>query len=155
MNPDPNLDLTIERIIRAPRKAVWIAWTTPESLAQWWLPAPLQCRVERLEPHPGGAFVTKMSEDGETYVPHLNACFLLADEYERLVFTNALTSDWRPATPTPVAITAEITLTDHEKGTTYKAQVRHADPNAKQHHEDLGFTKGWGTVATQLATFVE
>lgn len=31
MNPD--LDLSIERIIRAPRKAVWEAWTDPASLA--------------------------------------------------------------------------------------------------------------------------
>ena len=37
-NIDPELDLTLERIIRAPRAAVWDAWTDPASLASWWLP---------------------------------------------------------------------------------------------------------------------
>lgn len=70
MNPD--LDLSIERIIRAP-KAVWEAWINPECLAQWWIPASKVCRVERLEVRPGGAFVTRMSDDGAGFVPHLDA----------------------------------------------------------------------------------
>ena len=36
MNPD--LDLTLERVIRAPRAAVWQAWTDPAKFAKWWLP---------------------------------------------------------------------------------------------------------------------
>ena len=63
MNPD--LDLGLDRIIRAPASVVWDAWTDPASLASWWLPAPTQCRVERLDTVPGGAFVTSMSEDGD------------------------------------------------------------------------------------------
>jgi uncharacterized protein YndB with AHSA1/START domain len=45
--PDPNLDLTTSRIIKAPRRLVWSAWTDPENLAQWWIPAPARCRVAR------------------------------------------------------------------------------------------------------------
>ncbi|WP_207211708.1 SRPBCC domain-containing protein [Promicromonospora panici] len=44
---NPELDLGVDRIIRAPRKQVWDAWTQPDKLAQWWIPAPTQCRVER------------------------------------------------------------------------------------------------------------
>ena len=29
-----------------------------------------------------------MSDDGDVFVPHLDACFLVVDEYERIVFTN-------------------------------------------------------------------
>ena len=87
MNPD--LDLSLDRIIRAPRSVVWNAWTDPASLASWWLPAPTQCRVERLDTVPGGAFVTSMSDDGIEFVPHLDACFLddarKSDEAARLV----------------------------------------------------------------------
>ncbi|NKQ57635.1 polyketide cyclase [Amycolatopsis sp. K13G38] len=151
----PDLDLSIERIIRAPRKTVWNAWTDPDNLAQWWLPAPALCRVDRLEVRPGGGFVTRMSEDGETFVPHLNACFLVADEFERIVFTNAITSDWRPAAPEPVTLTAEITLDDHAEGTDYRILVRHGDRAAKDRHLELGFTEGWGTVLGQLARFAE
>ena len=118
MNPD--LDLSLERVIRAPRTVVWNAWTDAASLEQWWLPAPMRCRVERLEVTPGGGFVTRMSDDGVEFVPHVDACFLVVDAFERVVFTNAIDSEWRPATPEPVAMTAEITMRDHADGTDYR-----------------------------------
>lgn len=153
MNPD--LDLTVERIIRAPRAAVWTAWTDPSRLAKWWLPAPMRCRVERLEIRPGGAFVTRMSDDGVDFVPHLDAAFLVVDDLRRLVFTNAIDSGWRPATPDPVSMTAEVTLNDHPDGTDYRVIVRHGDPAARARHEKLGFADGWGSVTAQLARIVE
>ncbi|MGP3910518.1 SRPBCC domain-containing protein [Nonomuraea sp. 10N515B] len=153
MNPD--LDLALERIIRAPRATVWRAWADPSRLEQWWVPAPYRCRVDRLELRPGGAFMTRMSDGGAEFVPHLDACFLAVDELERIVFTNAITSTWRPAKPAPVAMTATIMLNDHPDGTDYRILVRHGDPESRAHHEKLGFAEGWGTVAGQLATFAE
>jgi uncharacterized protein YndB with AHSA1/START domain len=64
---DPDLDLRIDRVIRAPRARVWKAWTDPVDLARWWLPAPTQCRVDHLDVVPGGAFVTSMSDDGASF----------------------------------------------------------------------------------------
>jgi uncharacterized protein YndB with AHSA1/START domain len=149
------LDLSLNRVIRAPRTAVWDAWTDPARLAAWWLPVPMTCRVERLDVTPGGAFVTSMSEDGIDFMPHLDACFLFVDAAKRLVFTNAVDSHWRPAAPDPVSMTAEITLLDHPEGTDYRVIVRHADPEARARHEDLGFFDGWGAVTRQLAELVE
>jgi uncharacterized protein YndB with AHSA1/START domain len=153
MNPD--LDLGLQRVIRAPRPVVWSAWTDAAKLAQWWLPAPTHCRVERLEATPGGAFVTRMSDDGVAFVPHLDACFLVVDPFERLVFTNAIDSDWRPAAPSPVAMTAEVLLQDHPDGTDYRVIVRHGDAATRARHEELGFLDGWGTVTDQLAALTE
>ncbi|HTF09543.1 MAG TPA: SRPBCC domain-containing protein [Asanoa sp.] len=153
MNPD--LDLTLERVIRAPRSTVWRAWTDPARLEKWWIPAPSRCRVDRLEVRPGGAFVTRLSDDGADYVPHLDAAFLVVDELERIVFTNAIDSAWRPAAAAPVAMTAEITLADHPDGTLYRIVVRHGDPAARALHEKLGFEDGWGMVTGQLATMAE
>ena len=153
MNPD--LDLALERIIRAPRATVWDAWTDPSRLAQWWIPAPTVCRVDRLDVRPGGAFVTRMSDDGAEFVPHLDAIFLVVDDGARIVFTNAIDSAWRPAEPAPVPMTAEITLADHPDGTDYRIVVRHGDPAARDRHEKLGFAEGWATVAAQLAAVVE
>jgi uncharacterized protein YndB with AHSA1/START domain len=152
---NPDLDLGLERIIRAPRATVWDAWTDPSRLEQWWVPAPSRCRVEQLDLRPGGAFVTRMSDDGAGFVPHMDACFLAVDELQRLVFTNAIDSTWRPARPAPVAMTATITLDDHPDGTDYRIVVRHGDPESRAHHDKLGFADGWGTVTAQLAALAE
>jgi uncharacterized protein YndB with AHSA1/START domain len=152
---DPDLDLRIDRVMHAPRARVWKAWTDPHDLARWWLPAPLHCRVDHLDVVPGGAFVTSMSDDGATFAPHLDACFVVVNPGERIVFTNALDSRWRPASPAPVAMTAEITFSDHPQGTQYNVLVRHADAGSRTHHEELGFADGWGTVTGQLAAIAE
>jgi uncharacterized protein YndB with AHSA1/START domain len=152
---NPDLDLGLERIIRAPRATVWSAWTDPSRLEQWWVPAPARCQVDRLDLRPGGAFVTRLSDGGAEFAPHMDACFLVVDELERIVFTNAIDSTWRPASPDPIAITATITLDDHPDGTDYRMVVRHGDPEARALHDKLGFADGWGSVAGQLAALAE
>lgn len=153
MNPD--LDLGIDRIIRASREDVWAAWTDPANLAQWWVPAPTRCRVERLDVRPGGAFVTLMSDDGDAFVPHLDACFIVVEKFECIVFTNAIDSGWRPTSPAPVPMTAEVVLRDCPDGTDYRITVRHGDPAARARHAELGFADGWGSTTGQLASLVE
>lgn len=153
MNPD--LDVVIERIIRAPRAKVWKAWITPELFSKWWIPEPYTCRVESFAPHAGGGFVTSMSEDGSMFMPHMDAAFLVVDEAERLVFTNAVDSTLRPANPEPVAVTGEVTLADHEEGTLYRIIARHGDPEARARHDALNLAEGWGFVTGQLAGLVE
>ena len=150
---NPELDLRIERVIKAPRSAVWHAWTDPESFAQWWIPAPAVCRVAKMELVPGGALVTEISEGGGAFGPHLDACYLAIEPERRVVFTNALVGGWRPAVEP--FITAMITLDDHPQGTLYTAHVMHKSAEVRQQHAELGFYDGWGTVAAQLAALVE
>jgi uncharacterized protein YndB with AHSA1/START domain len=152
-SPDPDLDLTISRVIKAPRHAVWSAWTDPASLAEWWVPAPARCKVVEMQLRPGGSFVTEISENGGDFTPHLNACFLAVDELERIVFTDALVGGWRPAEQ--AFMTAVITLKDHPAGTDYAAHAMHKSNADRKAHEEMGFYDGWGTVAEQLARLVE
>src|SRR5688572_447988 len=77
---DPSRDLQISRVIKAPRSAVWHAWTERASFEQWWVPAPAKCRVQEMDLRPGGALITRISEGGGDFVPHLSACFLAVDE---------------------------------------------------------------------------
>jgi uncharacterized protein YndB with AHSA1/START domain len=150
---NPELDLTMSRVIRAPRSAVWRAWTDPASFEQWWVPAPARCKVQAMDLCPGGAFVTRISENGGEFIPHLDACFLAVDRLERIVFTNALVEGWRPAEQP--FMTAVITLRDHPTGTEYLAHVMHRSRADRDMHEEMGFHDGWGTVAEQLAALVE
>ena len=150
---DPELDLTMSRVIKAPRQAVWDAWTDRASFEQWWIPAPARCKVMEMELRPGGSFVTQMSEDGGEFAPHLRACFLAVDDLERIVFTNALVGGWRPAEQP--FMTAIITMQDHPLGTEYVAHVMHKSNADRNMHDEMGFHDGWGTVAEQLAALVE
>ena len=152
---DPRLDLTLQRVIRAPRQTVWRAWTEPDLLARWWTPAPTLTRVDRLEARAGGGFVTRMSEDGDVFLPHSDNVFIVVEPGERLVFTNAVDSAWRPALPAPVPMTAEIVLGEHPDGTDYQVTVRHGDPAHRDLHEQLGFFDGWGSVTAALAALAE
>ncbi|QNA85158.1 SRPBCC family protein [Sphingomonas sp. So64.6b] len=150
---DPELDLTISRIIKAPRSAVWRAWAEPANFERWWIPAPARCQVVALDLTPGGALETRMSEDGGDFGPHLSGCFLAVDMGERIVFTNSLLAGWRPAEQP--FMTAIITLADHPLGTEYSAHVMHKNGADRTMHQNLGFADGWGTVAAQLAALVE
>ncbi|WP_017593850.1 SRPBCC domain-containing protein [Nocardiopsis potens] len=142
-------------MIRAPRHRIWRAWTDPALLRQWWVPAPATARVDLLDVRPGGGFVTRMSDGGRDFAPHTDGVFLVVEEGHRLVFTNAVTSAWRPAAPEPVAMTAEIVLGEHSDGTDYRVTVRHGDPEARARHERLGFFDGWGSVTKALAALAE
>lgn len=152
---DPTLDLALQRVIRAPRSAVWRAWTDPVHLQQWWVPAPTIARIDQFDVSPGGAFVTSMSDDGDAFMPHTDSIFPVIEPKTRLVFTNAVNSAWRPTAPAPVPMTAEIALADHPEGTDYRVVVRHGDPADRDRHEQLGFFDGWGSVTAALAELVE
>ena len=150
---DPELDLTISRIIKAPRKAVWRAWADRASFEKWWVPAPARARVVEMDMRPGGALLTEISEDEGNFVPHISGCFLEVEEEARLVFTDALVGGWRPAEQS--LMTATITMRDHPQGTEYVARVMHKNAATRKKHEEMGFYDGWGTVAAQLAELVE
>lgn len=148
-NPiNPTLDLTLHRIIDAPRAAVWQAWTHPDHLKQWWCPKPWQTIHAEIDLRPGGIFHTIMR--GPDGTEHNNmGCYLEVIEGERIVFTDALGPNYRPTTAP--FITAIITFTDHAGGTAYHAHVMHKDTAERERHDTMGFHEGWGAAATQLA----
>ena len=148
-------ELTISRQIAAPPAAVWDAWSDPAKLAQWWIPAPIICRVDQLDLRPGGGFVTRMREEGATdFQPHVDGCFLEAIPNERLVFTTVLTEGWQPVDPW-LALTAILTFEAKDGGTLYSARVLHKSPEESAKHEEMGFYEGWGTAIGQLAGLLE
>ncbi|MBM6621433.1 SRPBCC family protein [Micrococcaceae bacterium RIT802] len=150
---NPDLDLTISRVIKAPRSAVWNAWANPRSFEKWWVPEPEVCCVIDMDLRPGGSFRTEISLDGAPFAPHITGCFLAVEEMERIVFTDALLGGWRPAETS--FLTAVFTMKDHPEGTEYTATAMHRHSADRKQHEELGFHEGWGTVTRQLAELVE
>ncbi len=147
---DPR-DLIIRRTLRAPRSALWRAWTEPELLKQWWCPKPWTTEVRAFDLRPGGAFHTYMSgpDGGESDNP---GCFLEVQPQSRLVMTSMLGADWRPLKPW-LGFTAIITMEDDAAGCRYTAHVMHPDAESSQQHEKLGFFDGWNTAISQLDDF--
>ncbi|MEM7444915.1 MAG: SRPBCC family protein [Pseudomonadota bacterium] len=144
---DTRYDLTISRLLKAPRRTVWRAWAEPEHFVKWWAPAPVVTTSQEHDLRAGGGFSTTMClEDGTEHAGH--GCFLDVVEHERIVFTDALQAGWRP-NKEPF-MTAIITLEDHPDGTTYSALVLHNNEADRQKHADMGFESGWGKAIEQL-----
>jgi uncharacterized protein YndB with AHSA1/START domain len=159
--PDPTLDLVLERVIDVPRALVWEAWTKPEHLKQWFTPAPWSTAEVEIDLRPGGICRTVMrSPEGELF-PNVG-CYLAVVPGERLIFTSALESGYRPVPPAPASadgppsfhFTGVISLADAGKGTRYTAMARHSREADRVTHEAMGFHTGWGAALDQLVALM-
>lgn len=144
---NPALDLVLERIVDVPPRLIWAAWTTPEHLKEWFTPRPWTVKSCEIDLRPGGLFKTVMcSPDGQEF-PNLG-CYLEIVPEKRLVWTDALTTGYRPAAKS--FMTAIISLEPHESGTKYTAIALHSDEATRKQHEEMGFHRGWGSALDQL-----
>ena len=144
----PDDELAIDRLIDAPRDAVWRA--VVDHIEQWWCPAPWRAEATALEWRAGGPFAFTMhGPDGERHGG--DGMLLEVVPGERFVFTNALGEGWRPQDAQPLAIVGCLTFADAGDGRThYRASARHWSAADRQKHADMGFAEGWGACADQL-----
>jgi uncharacterized protein YndB with AHSA1/START domain len=75
--------LTIRRTFDATRERVWTAFTDPDDLEQWFVPAGMTAEVHALDPEPGGAFAVSWT-DGENRIEN-EGTYVEVVENERLV----------------------------------------------------------------------
>jgi uncharacterized protein YndB with AHSA1/START domain len=150
--PDPKLDLVLERTLDVPRELIWIAWTKPEHLRQWFVPKPWTIADCEIDLRPGGiiSFVMR-SPEGQEF-PNVG-CYLEIVPNERLVWTDALLPGYRPS-ENPF-FTAILTMEPQGSGTRYKAVAVHRDEAGRKKHEEMGFHEGWGTVAGQMVDYIK
>jgi uncharacterized protein YndB with AHSA1/START domain len=145
--PTADRELVLTRIIDAPRERVFMAWTDPKQLAQWWGPHGMTTPVCEMDLRPGGVFRTVLrSADGVEY-PN-QGVFLEIMEPERLVFTDAFEEGWRPSQHAFMA--AVVTFEEHDGKTKYTARALHWSAADREKHEQMGFHKGWGETTDRL-----
>src|ERR1700712_2006240 len=151
-NDAPTYELSLTRVIDAPRHKIFKAWTTPELVTQWFAPLPWTTPHVEMDLRPGGAnLFVKADPDGNEF-PN-RGVYLEVVENEKLVFTDAFTSAWVPSAK-PFMV-GTITLEDlGGDRTKYTATVLHWSEEDRQAHENMGFHEGWGQCTDQLAALV-
>jgi uncharacterized protein YndB with AHSA1/START domain len=149
---DPLTDLVLERIVPLSSEKIWKAWTSPDLLTHWFAPHPWTAHEAEVDLRPGGAFRVVMNSPEGQPMP-CEGCYLEIVEYERLVWTDALTAGYRPSAHP--FFTAVLTLSPHEAGTSYRVIARHRDAEVRRQHEEMGFGPGWNRCLDQLIALMQ
>jgi uncharacterized protein YndB with AHSA1/START domain len=144
-------DLTLTRLIDAPREKLYRAWTDPGLLKQWFAPLPYITPVAELDVRPGGAaFIVMRGPDGKDLPNH--GVYLDVVPNQRLVSTDAYTKAWQPSEKP--FMTLILTFEDEGGKTRYTARARHWTVADREAHEKMGFHQGWGICTDQLTALV-
>jgi uncharacterized protein YndB with AHSA1/START domain len=142
-------ELTLSRLLDAPRARVFATWTT--RLPEWWGPYGMSMPVCEMDLRPGGIFRTVMrAPDGKLY--RTKGVFLEILVNERIVFTDAFEPKWSPS---PNAFfTAISTFEDFQGKTKYTVQARHWSTMHCEKHRQMGFHQGWDESLDRLAALL-
>jgi uncharacterized protein YndB with AHSA1/START domain len=155
MNTNPTSpnerELVLTRLIDAPRAKLFNAWTDPELLKQWFVPAPWTISEVKVDVRPGGSSLIVMRDPDGNEFPNPGV-YLEVVENEKIVVTDAYTSAWVPSAKP--FMTAIITFEDEDGKTRYTARALHWTVADREAHEKMGFHEGWGQCADQLAALV-
>ncbi len=137
------LEVSIERTIKAPVKKVFEAWLKPQVMAQFIKPAPeMEAPIVEANPVEGGAFTVTMKV-GEEQWPH-QGVYKKIDRYNSLIFS------WLSNHTTEDSL---VTLTFSETDNGTKIHLHHKgfpSDEARNNHEG-----GWGRILQVLGEFSE
>lgn len=140
-------ELSLTRLMDAPRATLYRCWTEPELMKQWFCPRPWTTPVIEVDVRSGGSnFILMQGPNGEE-MPN-RGVYLEVVPNEKLVFTDAYTEAWKPSAKP--FMTGIITFADEGGKTRYTAIARHWSDEDKKTHEDMGFHEGWGKATDQL-----
>lgn len=144
-------ELTLTRLINAPREKVYRAWTEPEIMKRWFAPAPFTAPVVEVDVRPGGAsYILMRGPDGKDY-PN-RGVYLEVVKNERIVTTDAYTSAWVPSEKP--FMTLVLTFENEDGKTRYTARALHWTAEDLKAHEEMGFHQGWAQCTDQLEALV-
>lgn len=142
-NQTDELQLTLERVIRADRGRVFAAWTQPEQLREWSAPEGLTIEGGELDLRVGGRWRAVMVEPNGTRHEAFGT-YLEVTPPERLVYTHA----WERsagAGRTPETVVT-VTFTAVAGGT--RVVLTQSEFDAPQSRD--GHAGGWGSTLDRL-----
>ena len=143
----PARELVLTRVLDAPRRLVYQAWTEPEHLARWWGPNGFTNPVCEVDVRPAGAIRIDMRGPDGTVYP-MTGVFKEVTEPERLVFSCTPVDDKGRAI---FEVVNTVTFVERKGRTTVTVQARvvMATPAAAPYLE--GMEPGWAQSLERLA----
>jgi uncharacterized protein YndB with AHSA1/START domain len=146
-------ELTIRRVLGAPREVVFRAWTECELLAQWWGPRGFTAPVCEVDPRPGGALRFDMrGPDGAVYP--MKGVFQEVVAPERIVATTTAFED--EAGNPQLEVYNTVTFVERDGGTELDLHAVVVKAEGHRVEEALrGMEQGWSESLYKLAEVVE
>ncbi len=140
-------ELVLDLILNAPADKLYRCFTEADLLKQWFAPKPWSIKSVDIDVRPGGRMNFVMASPEGQEFPN-SGIYIEVIPNKKVVTTDAITPDFRPAGPFMVA---EVTFEDLGDGTTrYRAVARHWSEETKKQHEAMGFEPGWTQTAKQM-----
>ncbi|HEY2059516.1 MAG TPA: metalloregulator ArsR/SmtB family transcription factor [Amycolatopsis sp.] len=138
---------SFDRVLAAPREAVWRHWTDPELLASWWAPAPMAVTDCVLEPEPGGRVVLEY-RDREGHRYRSEGRVRTAKRAQHLVFDLSVLD-----AAGAVSFTGDydLALTTVPGGTRLRLDLGITETTVDAVPFIAGLETGWGQVLDDLA----
>ncbi|HEY3712506.1 MAG TPA: metalloregulator ArsR/SmtB family transcription factor [Amycolatopsis sp.] len=138
---------SFDRVLPAPREAVWRQWTDPERLASWWAPAPMVATDCVLEPEPGGRVVLEY-RDGEGHRYRSEGRVSAAKRAQHLAFDLSVLD-----AAGAVSFTGhyDLALTSVPGGTRLRLDLGITETTVEAVPFIAGIETGWGQVLDNLA----
>jgi len=148
-------DLVITRVLDAPRRLVFEAWTRPEHMMRWFGPKGFTTPFCTIDFRVGGAFRYCMrSPEGRDYWGI--GIYREIAIPERIVYTDAFTdTEGNPVPPSHYGMSSShpaetlVTLTFEEQDGKTKLTLRHGIPETVTERD--GTQQGWNEVLDRLA----
>ncbi|MEO8287328.1 MAG: SRPBCC domain-containing protein [Chloroflexota bacterium] len=145
-------EVTLTRIIDAPRELVFEAWTDPKHMAQWWGPRYFTNPVCEMDVRPGGSMHIRMQGPGGDNYP-MKGTFREVVKPELLVFSGIALEDRDGST---ILETVTTVMFDEHDGKTKLTVHSAATPVGPSTEGPLaGMEEGWSQSLDKLTEYLE
>ena len=145
-NNASNRTLTLKKVLNAPVKLVWEAWTNAEHLVQWWAPKGMKINVAEHDFRVGGKWKYSMPmPDGTQFVSE--GQYLEIEPYKKIITT----ADFKPMTE---GVELHVLFEEDGETTNFTFSVVHATEAYCKQQEKMGFYNGWNAPFDRLDNFV-
>jgi len=145
-NDATNRTLTLKKVIDAPVKLVWEAWTNSNHVLQWWAPPGMKINMIEHDFKVGGKWKYSMPmPDGNLFISE--GKYIEIEALKKIVTT----ADFKPMTE---GVELHVLFVADGSKTNFTFSVIHATEEYCKQQEKMGFYNGWGSAFNRMETLI-